>query len=243
MAADKELSTATIGMMGLAPTHHQKTVLVDYELPEIAVGFVMGHNMLDEYWDTDAHSSKHRTEDDRLPPDRGAGGNLPRQDISCMVTHPVLEQLHDNFAVAWQGATGWIKSSGEDLLTLRNADEKASRLKIHRECGALVFAQLLRTQAQEKSEATGKEYTDDIERLYLQTVRNATQFIYIENQYFRWPPLAEVILKSAAAQTKGGRDPKEHGSLHLFVVTNVIDEGIGKGTPEYPANACASRTK
>jgi hypothetical protein len=33
-------------------------VLVDYELPESAVGFVMGHN--DEYWDTDKHSALFR---------------------------------------------------------------------------------------------------------------------------------------------------------------------------------------
>nr|CUV43046.1 protein of unknown function [Ralstonia solanacearum] len=37
------------------PSHHQKMVLVDYEMPERAVGFVMGHNTLDAYWDRDDH--------------------------------------------------------------------------------------------------------------------------------------------------------------------------------------------
>lgn len=59
-ALDKGLSASSVGIMTLAPSHHQKTVLVDYELPESAIGFVMGHNMLDEYWDTDAHSSQNR---------------------------------------------------------------------------------------------------------------------------------------------------------------------------------------
>ncbi|MFH7098722.1 phospholipase, partial [Klebsiella pneumoniae] len=59
-ALDKGLSASAVGIMTLAPSHHQKTVLVDYELPESAIGFVMGHNMLDEYWDTDAHSSQNR---------------------------------------------------------------------------------------------------------------------------------------------------------------------------------------
>lgn len=84
------------------------------------------------------------------------------------------------------------------------------------------MAQLLRTQAQE-----GKR---DIEQLYLKTVNNATQFIYIENQYFRWLPLAEAIKNAALTQTRAGRDPGKHGDLYLFVVTNVTDEGIGAGT-------------
>ncbi|MFT3720844.1 hypothetical protein [Pseudorhodoferax sp.] len=37
------------------PSHHQKTVLIDYEHPELAVGFVMGHNMHNNYWDTSDH--------------------------------------------------------------------------------------------------------------------------------------------------------------------------------------------
>ena len=69
----------------------------------------------------------------------------------------------------------------------------------------------------------------DIEKLYLKAVNNATQFIYIENQYFRWPPLAEAINKAAADQTRAGRDPGLHGNLHLFVITNASEDGVGPG--------------
>lgn len=214
---DPDVSASTILALTAAVTHHQKTVLVDYELPEHAVGFVMGHNMLDEYWDTDTHSSRHRTGSaDPWRPNEGPRGFLPRQDISSRVTGPILEHLHQNFATAWK------KETQQDLLALRNAKEVAKKLKPRAGFGTPVMAQLLRTQAQE-----GKR---DIEKLYLKTVNNATQFIYIENQYFRWPPLAEVIKNAAAAQTKAGRDPGKYGSLHLFVITNVTDEGIGAGT-------------
>lgn len=37
----------TIAAYGAEPSHHQKMVLIDYEAPEHAVGFVMGHNTLD----------------------------------------------------------------------------------------------------------------------------------------------------------------------------------------------------
>lgn len=218
---DREISTKSRVAMMAAPSHHQKSVLVDYELPDQAVGFVMGHNMLDEYWDTDAHSALMRP-DPKHPnprsgthdPNRGPRGALPRQDISSQVTGPILEYLHKNFAQAWQ------KETGEDLLTLRKAKEVGKQLQFGKE-GTQLLAQLLRTQPQ-----VGKH---DIEKAYLQAANNATQFIYIENQYFRWPPLAELIKKVAADQTGEGRDPGKYGPLYLFVTTNVTDGGIGMG--------------
>ncbi|WP_145500744.1 phospholipase D-like domain-containing protein [Yersinia similis] len=214
-AIDPDISGLTVTTMVVSVTHHQKTVLVDYELPEHAVGFVMGHNMLDEYWDTDAHSAQHRTSS-KPAPNAGPRGDQPRQDISSCVTGPILEHLHENFATAWR------KETRRDLLKLRNAKEVAKQLRPRTDYGTPLMAQLLRTQPQE-----GKR---DIETLYLKAVNNATQFIYIENQYFRWPPLAEAIKKAAEVQTAAGRDPGQHGALHLFVVTNVTDQGIGAGT-------------
>lgn len=214
-SADLNLSASTLGVLGAAATHHQKTVLVDYEAPEHAEGFVMGHNTLDEYWDTDAHSALKRDKASKPAPNSGPRGDTPRQDISSQVVGPILEHLHHNFATAWFDATG------EDLMTTRDAMALGKRLQCPPD-QQRHFAQILRTQAQE-----GRR---DIEKLYLQAVNNATGFIYIENQYFRWPPLAEMIKKAALAQTQGGRDPGKHGALHLFVITNVTDDGIGKGT-------------
>lgn len=53
---DKELSELSKTILKNTATHHQKTVLIDYETPQ-SVGFVMGHNMLDRYWDTNEHSA------------------------------------------------------------------------------------------------------------------------------------------------------------------------------------------
>ena len=212
---DPEISTRMRHALRWTATHHQKSVLVDYELPGSAVGFVMGHNMLDEYWDTDRHSALNRTEDSKPAPNRGPRGAAPRQDISSQVSGPILEHLHHNFASAW------LKETGENLLDLR----QAMQIGPHLQCtpGATrQMAQLLRTQAQ-----AGKR---DIETLYLNAVNNATQFIYIENQYFRWPPLADAIKNAAAVQTGAGREPGVHGALHLFVVTNATDDGMGAGT-------------
>ncbi|MGC4010859.1 MAG: phospholipase D-like domain-containing protein [Pseudomonas sp.] len=212
---DPDLSAETIAILAGLVTHHQKTVIVDFELPERAVGFVMGHNMLDEYWDTDAHSAWGRTPSDKPAPNRGPRGRLPRQDISSRVTGPILRDLHHNFAQAW------LRETDEDLFAQRQAATVAKQLAPCKE-DPLLMAQLLRTQAQE-----GRR---DIEQVYLQAINNATQFIYIENQYFRWPSLADAILDAAKAQTNNGRDPGEHGALHLFVITNDTDDGMGSGT-------------
>lgn len=218
---DLNLSAGARNAMILAPSHHQKSVLVDYELPDKAVGFVMGHNMLDEYWDTNAHTAFRRP-DPKSPnatpltyePNRGVRGALPRQDISCRVTGPILEYLHQNFAEAWR------KETNENLLVTRRAKEIGIRLKCEEHgSGTRLLAQLLRTEGG----------IHDIEKAYFRSVNNATQFIYIENQYFRWPPLAELIKEVAASQVAKGRDPGKHGALHLFVTTNVSDDGIGMG--------------
>ncbi|TDV35668.1 hypothetical protein C7405_105158 [Paraburkholderia caballeronis] len=194
--------------MTVFPTHHQKMVLVDYEIPGHAVGFVMGHNMLDAYWDRDDHSHV------RLHPRMGRNGLHPRQDMSSRVSGPVLAYLNENFCQAWDEATGQ---------TLRQSRAAiACQLTLRRDFDTPVMAQVLRTQSQHGSR--------DIASGYLQAVNNATKFIYIENQYFRWPELAEKIKDAAAAQFGAGRDPGRHGSIYLFVVTNSNDEGIGPGT-------------
>ena len=84
----------------------------------------------------------------------------------------------------------------------------------------------LRVAAAGEAKQYGKR---DIAKGYLQAVSKASQYIYIENQYFRWAPLAEKIKESAQGQTGNGRDPAIHGPLYLFAITNADNEGMGKG--------------
>jgi phosphatidylserine/phosphatidylglycerophosphate/cardiolipin synthase-like enzyme len=55
--ADEDLPSALVaqGSARYTPTHHQKMVLIDYELPGQAVGYVMGHNSVTDFWDTAGH--------------------------------------------------------------------------------------------------------------------------------------------------------------------------------------------
>ncbi|WP_409261939.1 phospholipase D-like domain-containing protein [Pseudomonas putida] len=202
---NKLLST---GAMSAAPTHHQKMVLIDYEKPDKAIGFVMGHNTLDAYWDKDDHSYE------RMHARFGRNGATPRQDISSKVTGPILEHLNHNFCQAWK------RETGVDLLSKRK--NSAANLKVRPDAGTPVMAQLLRTQQQEG--------VHDIKALYLKATNNVTNYIYMENQYFRWEPVATAIKKAAQKQLEWGRNHAKHGAIYLFVVTNSSDEGMGDGS-------------
>lgn len=217
---DKEISTKTRGILAGTATHHQKMVLVDHECADLAVGFVMGHNMLDWYWDTNEHSVKGRPR----APNLGANAPFPRQDFSSRVTGPILADLYDNFQAAWNKALqddpGHAKPDPLPTRTVVKYQQRPVGSDV------ALTAQILRTQHQGGS--NGKP-VKDIERMYLQAVSNATQLIYIENQYFRWPILAERIKQHAKAMSQGGRRPEQHGSLYLFVITNTSEEGMGAG--------------
>ncbi|WBS03649.1 phospholipase D-like domain-containing protein [Pseudoduganella sp. SL102] len=43
------------GVAAIYATHHQKMMLIDFEQPEVAKGYVMGHNCLTDFWDTIDH--------------------------------------------------------------------------------------------------------------------------------------------------------------------------------------------
>lgn len=201
---DKGISSETRRNVSMFTSHHQKAVVIDADDPALAVAFVMGHNMLDGYWDTPEHGyARHSA-------NTGRNGSAPLHDYSSRVTGPIVSDVYRNFAAAWS------KETGESLETPDFSKHQP------RAPDPTAMCQVLRTQPQYNRQ--------DIMRCYLQAVSNATQYIHIENQYFRWPPLAERIKANAAKYAQGGRTPQEHGPLYLFVITNSSDSGMGVGT-------------
>lgn len=204
---DKHVSRTMRYVLAGTPSHHQKMVLVDHESPADHLGFVMGHNMLDAYWDKDSHSITQRQ---KHAPWLGPNGELPRQDLSSRVSGPICDNLFRNFSTAWKTA------GGKPL-----PDISMANYPLRQQFGPSFQCQIVRTYPTN---------IKDIQHIYLKAVNNASQYIYIENQYFRWPPLADKIKQAAAKQCQWGRDPAQHSSLYLFVVTNSSDDGLGSGT-------------
>lgn len=187
--------------LSMFPSHHQKMILVDYELPDQAIGFVMGHNMLRNYWDADEHSYHS---DLRL-------GFPPWQDLSTRVLGPVLFDLNENFCTAWQRAQPWIGSTlpiSQGRLAIRPARFEGAAARR----GAGEMAQICRTQPQENDRSILESY-----KLGLSNARN---YIYVENQYFRNSELA-LLLRSTRRKLKSAGWRRD---FYVFVVTNVPDK-------------------
>ncbi len=184
--------------LALFASHHQKTILVDYEHPEIATGFVMGHNLLRNYWDTDEHLFYS---EDRL--------NFPPwQDLSCQIWGPVLHDLNDNFMEVWRKAEGWFTSS-KSWSKKRAAIPSQAFIKPALAKGPTYPAQICRTQSQEAERS--------ILDAYRLGIGNARFYMYFENQYFRYKAFAE-LMREVRRKLKGRGWPSD---FYVFVVTNI----------------------
>lgn len=181
-------------------SHHQKMVLIDYEQPDAATGFVMGHNMLRHYWDRDAHECFDEL---RL-------GFGPWQDLSTQVWGEVLWCLNDNFSSAWSRAQPWI-GNDQPLPGSRASIQQHVFAGPAASQGKPGMAQICRTQPEEKDWS--------IDDLYRVVLANARRYVYIENQYFRHTELA-LHLRQMYRKLKAAGWKKE---LYVFVVTNVPD--------------------
>ncbi|QNH77251.1 hypothetical protein GGD92_02935 [Pseudomonas protegens] len=194
--------------LSLFASHHQKMVLVDYEDSANAVGFVMGHNMHRNYWDTSAHLYHDKAA-------RRSPGFGPWQDLSLKVQGPALHDLNHNFSSAWDRETFWIKQWFSDGLRQQRQAIKPDHFK----AAGSSMAQICRTQPQENAETS-------ILELHHKALGNARNYIYMENQYFRYPPFAKQLRELAAAYLAAGRDQ----DLYLFVVTNTPNSGMYAST-------------
>ncbi|SUX54625.1 cardiolipin synthetase [Chromobacterium vaccinii] len=167
--------------------------------------------MLDEYWDTDRHLYE------RVHPRNGRNGIVgPREDFSTKLTGPIVGDVFYNFARAWRRETGEVLNPADFAKYPPRFVKGENPMD---EC-VPAFAQAVRTQPQTWP------MTHDIKKAYCEAVKHANSYIFIENQYFRWPPLAEKIKATARAQKQQGRKTP----IYLFVITNSTDDGVGKGT-------------
>ena len=184
-------------------SHHQKMILIDYEVPQDAVGFVMGHNLLRNYWDTDAHEYFSTLRN----------GFAPWQDLSCRVRGPVLFDLNENFMTAWDKAQGM--GSKFFWTDARKARKSEDFIEPASQKGTGEMAQICRTQPQESDHS--------ILTAYKIALANARNYVYFENQYFRYKEFADLLRTTRRKLKQAGwkRD------FHIFVVTNVPD-GSGK---------------
>ena len=208
----------TLALQGVA-THHQKTLLIDYEHDDgaHAVGYVMGLNSVTDYWDTKSHLFHD--------PRRGQSwegandvqpGLKPYQDYACRIRGEALVAVNRNFTAAWNRAKG----SGEKLARGHDLNHPPAGLARH--VNRCQRAQIVRTQPEEGEKS--------IQRLYRQATSFARQYLYVENQYFQDTQWAQQLRQARQGFVKGwkeaGQSLEDLPNLHVMAVIPTPEKAL-----------------
>ncbi|KAK9750992.1 hypothetical protein RND81_02G234500 [Saponaria officinalis] len=221
--------------IGTMFTHHQKIVVVDSALPSgrsdlrRIVSFVGGIDLCDGRYDTQFHSLFRTLAtsnyDDFHQPNfkdtsiRKGGPREPWHDIHSRLEGPVAWDVLQNFEQRWrkQGGKGLLLDLREmssifvppSPVTFHN-DSETWNAQVFRSIdggGAFGFPDTPE-EAARVGLVSGKDSVIDrgIQDAYINAIRRAQKFIYIENQYF---------LGSSFDWKAGDIDPPSIEALHL----------------------------
>jgi phospholipase D1/2 len=225
--ADSNLTLMQKSQIGGLFTHHQKTVIVDAPLPGAdafssgrrLVSFVGGLDLCDGRYDNQFHSL-FRTLDTAHSRDfhqvfTGAsvecgGPREPWHDIHSKLEGPVAWDVLSNFEERWKKQAG----RPGDLLPIRDlgisrdpvtseGDSETWNVQVFRsiDAGAAEGFPDTPEEAANKGLVSGKNISIDrsIHHAYINAIRRARNFIYIENQYFLGSSFGWETKKEAGA--------------------------------------------
>lgn len=155
-------------------SHHQKIVVVDD-----AVAFNGGLDITQRRWDT----PDHRGYDPRRV-DPGGHAYGPFHDVQMLVDADVARELG---AIARER---WLRATGERIEPVEAAvrDPWPTSAAVEMERVQVAISRTL---------PIGRDASPilEVERLFLDVIEHAQTFVYIENQYFTSPRIAEAIAK------------------------------------------------
>ena len=175
-------------------SHHQKIVLIDGKL-----AFSGGLDLTSRRWDTRAHKSddKRRTWDEKPYP--------PFHDVMIAVDGEAAQAIAKVACERWKNATG----KALPVKPVKSAsDPWPESLPV-----AAVNVRVAVSCTVPRTEDTPGVH--HVEKLYLDMIDNARDYIYIENQYFTSETIGAALKKSLA---------KPEGP-EIFVVTRLLSHG------------------
>lgn len=174
---------------GFLWTHHQKSVILDEAIPDSdkfrVVAYVGGLDLCDGRWDTPKKSlfstlfSEHKEDFHQVWPgiSHKYGPRQPWQDIHSKIVGPVARDVMENFVQRWK------KQAPSFVSHLYNLDETFLSPEDDIIEGEDAWSvELYRSIDSHSAPIEGVE--NGIERAYINAIRAAKKFIYIENQYF-----------------------------------------------------------
>ena len=190
-----------------AYTHHQKSIICDADNPTGSglrrlIAFVGGLDLTGGRWDTPTHSlyatllNEHygdfrNSNAKSVPPEQGP--REPWHDIHSKVEGPVAHDVFWNFYERWckQG----VKYGQLDKIDMTQIDIMAPAPLTNNDPNRAWNVQFFRSitsdsaifdseRVKRMNSKKGRMVDSSIAQAYIQMIRNAENFIYIENQYF-----------------------------------------------------------
>lgn len=162
-------------------SHHQKVVVIDD-----AVAFSGGLDITQRRWDTPEHLGG----DERR---RDPGGQLygPFHDVQICVDNDAARALGDLARERW-----WLATSEQlEAPTSVSHDPWPESARVDFKNTSVAIARTLPLGYRHDAEARGSRPVLEVERLFLDAIRFAERFIYIENQYFTSPQVAKALAR------------------------------------------------
>ena len=176
----------------VAGSHHQKIVIFDDKL-----AFVGGIDLTNKRWDTCDHKAQEprRVFDDKPYP--------PFHDVAMAVDGAAVEPI------AKIARDRWLAATGEPLRPVKaDSDPWPDIMPVHAQDGRVAVSCTAPPTAESKG-------VKEVERLYLDMIAAARDYIYIENQYFTSEVIGEALKASLAAPE----------GPHIIVVTRLLSHG------------------
>jgi phosphatidylserine/phosphatidylglycerophosphate/cardiolipin synthase-like enzyme/uncharacterized membrane protein YdjX (TVP38/TMEM64 family) len=153
--------------------HHQKIVVIDDK-----IAFSGGLDITARRWDTREHRG---TDERRTDPWGNKYG--PFHDVQLCVDGQAAKCLGELVRERWQKATGeTLPIPGGDLSEIWPKSAAVDMQEMH--------VGISRTVP-----GLGIKSVIEVEKLFLDMIRHAKKFIYIENQYFTSPMIAKALIK------------------------------------------------
>ncbi len=158
----------------LGACHHQKMIVIDD-----ALAFCGGADIGPDRWDT----ARHLDYDPRREVAPRKEAYFPsRHETMCLVDGPIAEALGDIFRERWRRATGETPPRAAPANQDPWPDGFAAQLRN-------VTAAVSRTEPA----WGGRPEVRESERLHMAAIASARRCIYMENQYFTSPLIAEAL--------------------------------------------------
>ena len=157
-------------------SHHQKFVVIDG-----AIACIGGFDLTKSRWDTRAHAP-----DERRRVNSDGNAYRPFHDVQAIVAGEPARQLRELAAMRWQHATGDSLPDPDDDWPAESDGRWPDSVPVR---GEDVPYCISRTWA----DPDGGETVREVEQLFLDMIAAAERSIYIENQYFSAPTIADAI--------------------------------------------------